>query len=145
MYVLGMNAEMPMSTCASGFVGVGRGAPGQRANLVAGVDPYGDRTVTSYLNPAAFTAPAAGTLGNATRNALMGPTVKNVDLSLVRQFRIATGHSIEARIEAFNAFNWFRPNPLTPVNVNLTSSQTFGHITSADDPRVLQFALKYAF
>ena len=30
-----------------------------------------------------------------------------VDLSLVRSFRFGNGHRIEARVEAFNAFNWF--------------------------------------
>jgi hypothetical protein len=63
-----------------------------------------------------------------------------VDLSLVRAFRSDT-HRIEVRIEAFNAFNWFRPN--NPVN-NLTLA-TFGRITTAGDPRILQFALKYSF
>jgi hypothetical protein len=126
-------------------IGIGLGAPGQRANLVGGVDPYGDKTFNNYLNPAAFTQPAPGTLGTETRNALVGPVVKNVDLSLVRLFRLGNRQQIEARIEAFNAFNWFRPSPVTPVNVNLSSSQTFGRITSADDPRVMQFALKYAF
>ena len=45
------------------------------------------------------------------------------------------------RIEAFNAFNWFRwGNPVTNF-----SSATFGRILSADDPRIMQFAVKYSF
>jgi len=64
-----------------------------------------------------------------------------VDLSLVRAFRFAATHRLEARIEAFNAFNWFRwNNPQTSLNNSL-----FGRITSAEDPRVMQFALKYSF
>ena len=36
-------------------------------------------------------------------------------------FRFATTQRLEARIEAFNAFNWFRPGE---VNVNPTTNQS---------------------
>ena len=42
---------------------------------------------------------------------------------------------------AFDAFNWFLPgNPQTNL-----SNANFGRILSAADPRVMQFAIKYAF
>ena len=69
-----------------------------------------------------------------------------VDLSLVRSFRFASTHRIEARLEAFNAFNWFRPAPNNanaPVT-NLTNAN-FGRYLAADDPRIMQFAVKYQF
>ena len=112
----------------------------QRVNQVLD-DPYGAKTVDNWLNPAAFAQPAFGTFGNSGRNAYRGPGQKVVDLSLVRSFRFSQTHRIEARLETFNAFNWFRQN--NPVN-NLTST-TFGRITSAGDPRIMQFALKYSF
>ena len=74
-----------------------------------------------------------------------------VDLAVVRSFRFASSHRIEARIEAFNAFNWFRPGE---VNVNPTANQApvtnlaspnFGRYLVAGDPRIMQFALKYSF
>jgi hypothetical protein len=112
----------------------------QRPNQVLD-DPYGARTINNWLNPAAFAQPALGTYGNSIRNAYDGPGRKVVDLSLVRAFRFMSSHQIEARIEAFNAFNWFLlGNPNTTL-----SSATFGRITTADDPRVMQFALKYEF
>jgi hypothetical protein len=122
-------------------IGLGLGAPGQRANQVLD-DPYGTGTLTTYLNPAAFAVPAAGTLGNQRRNGIYGPGLRNVDLSLVRSFRFNGTHRIEARAEAYNAFNWFRWNN---PGVNLNAPATFGRITSALDPRILQFALKYQF
>ena len=73
----------------------------------------------------------------------MGPGNKAVDLSLVRRFRFGT-HAIEARAEAFNAFNWFNPGLLNAPVTNFNNVQ-FGQITSADDPRIMQFALKYSF
>jgi len=123
------------------------GIANQRPNLILD-DPYGDKSYNNYLNRAAFAEPALGTLGNLQRNSIVGPVTKVVDFSLVRLFRIGT-HRIEARVEAFNAFNWFNPstNPLTINNspiVNLNNVQ-FGRITAADDPRIMQFAIKYSF
>src|SRR5688500_16364777 len=117
------------------------GNPGlQRADQVLD-DPYGARTLNQWFNSLAFAQPALGTFGNAGRNAYEGPGSRNVDLSLVRSFRFANTHRIEARIEAFNAFNWFRwGNPVTNL-----SNQNFGRILSALDPRIMQFAMKYQF
>src|SRR5688572_926991 len=116
------------------------GMQNQRVNQVLD-DPYGDRSLNNWFNPAAFAQPAVGTHGNSERNAYEGPGKRVVDLSLVRSFLFLDSHRIEARIEAFNAFNWFRwGNP-----VNNFSSATFGRILTADDPRIMQFALKYSF
>jgi hypothetical protein len=111
----------------------------QRANQVSD-NVYGG-TLDNYLNAAAFAQPALGTYGTSTRNGYEGPGSRNVDLSLVRSFRFAESHRIEARIEAFNAFNWFRwGNPVTNLN-----NANFGRIQSAQDPRIMQFAVKYQF
>ena len=112
----------------------------QRANQV-GDNPYGAKTIDNWLNPAAFAQPALGTYGNSVRNAFDDPARKVVDLSLVRSFRFLNSHRLEARVEAFNAFNWFLPgNPVTALN-----NANFGRILTSDDPRVMQFALKYEF
>jgi hypothetical protein len=98
-------------------------------------------TLNQWLKASAFAQPALGTYGTLGRNAFEGPGSKNVDLSLVRSFRFAATHRIEARIEAFNAFNWFRwNNPTTALN-----NANFGRILSAGDPRIMQFAMKYQF
>ena len=111
----------------------------QRVNQVSD-DVYGDPS-NRYLTPAAFAQPALGTYGTSGRNAFEGPGSRNVDLSLVRAFRFAETHRIEARLEAFNAFNFFRyNNPVTALN-----NANFGRILSAGDPRIMQFAVKFAF
>jgi hypothetical protein len=118
----------------------GTGIGGQRANLNG--DPYGNRDSTdNYLNFASFSAPAAGTYGSQRRGDIYGPGTRNVDIALVRLFRIAT-HTVEARVESFNLMNWTRyNNPQT----NASAANTFGRITGAADPRIMQFALKYEF
>jgi hypothetical protein len=111
----------------------------QRVNRVSD-DVYGDGTIDNFLNPAAFEQPALGTFGNAPRNGLTGPGRKAVDLSLVRAFQFRT-QQIQARIEAFNVFNWNNwGNP-----VNQITNGNFGRILTVGDPRIMQFALKYSF
>jgi hypothetical protein len=56
-------------------------------------------------------------------------------------FRIVEGQTMEFRMEASNVFN--HTNFLNP-NSNISGAQ-FGRITSAEDPRIIQFGLKYNF
>ena len=126
------------------FSGLDRALTGnpavQRANQVLD-NPNGDRTLTSWFNPAAFAQPALGTFGTSGRNAYQGPGSRTMDLSLVRSFQFLKTQRLEARVEAFNALNWFRwGNPITAIN-----NANFGRILTAGDPRVMQFAVKYHF
>jgi hypothetical protein len=112
----------------------------QRVNAVLD-NPYGDKTLNNWFNPAAFVQPAIGSIGTSGRNAYLGPASRTVDLSLVRSFGLRNMNRIEARVEAFNAFNWMRwGDPIT-----VFSDANFGRILSAGDPRILQFAVKYQF
>jgi hypothetical protein len=112
----------------------------QRVNQVSD-DIYGDGSISNYLNTAAFEMPALGTFGNAPRNAVEGPGRKSVDLSIVRAFDIGATHRIEARVEAFNLFNWNNwGDPVTTF-----TNANFGRILTVRDPRVMQFAVKYQF
>jgi len=115
----------------------------QRADQVSN-NVYGNGTINNWFNASAFAQPALGTYGNSARNGYDGPGYRTVDLSLTRQFSLSSTHKVEARIEAFNAFNWFM---LGNPTVNL-SSATFGRITSfsgSGSPRVMQFAMRYLF
>jgi hypothetical protein len=117
------------------------GVPGQRVNQVSD-KPYGDKSLTNYLNFAAFALPAPGTLGNYRRNSLTGPGFWQVDMALARLLRLHEAQTLELRVESFNLFNNF--NWGTPV-VNFNSG-TFGRITTQEgDPRIMQFAVKYGF
>jgi hypothetical protein len=121
------------------------GNPGQqRPNQVLD-DPYGDGSWNNWLNPAAFAQPPLGTNGNTGRNSVVGKGSRVVDLSLVRSFRFAATHRIEARLEAFNAFNWFRPAGGNNAPITNLSNANFGRYLAADDPRIMQFAVKYQF
>ena len=130
-----------------------------RPNLVAPGSVYNSDMgpKLQYLNPAAFSPNALGTFGNLGRNAITGPAQFNFDLALSRTFTIREGWHLEARAEAFNAINHtnFAPNlsvgvssasvPSGSVSSPAISSSTFGQITGAGDPRIMQFALKMVF
>ena len=86
--------------------------------------------------------PPFGAFGNVKRNSLEGPAFCNVNLALVRDVRLGTSARLQVRVEAFNVFNhvnWGNPN------VTLGAG-TSGQVTStANDPRIMQFALKVDF
>jgi hypothetical protein len=118
----------------------GTSAGSQRPHQVL-ENPYGDKSLTNYLNPKAFVQPALGTIGTMARANILGPGFWTLDMALSRSFQIRETNRLEFRAEAFNVPNAVRRgNP----NTNLNSSQ-FGTITSAGDPRIMQFALKYVF
>jgi len=119
------------------------GIANQRPNQVL-ENPYSDtsgRPLTIYLNPLAFSFPPIGTLGNMRRASIQGPGTWEFDAALSKIFRIRGAQTAEFRAEAYNVTNSFRPgNPST-----IFGTPTFGQIRTSLDPRIMQFALKYAF
>ena len=112
----------------------------QRVNQIQ-QNPYGDKSVRNYLNPAAFQLPATGTLGNTGANSIVGPGTWQFDAAISRTFQLGETQKVEFRGEAFNVTNSFlMNNPTTNLN-----SGNFGQVTSSMDPRILQFALKFVF
>jgi hypothetical protein len=111
--------------------------------------PAGANFLRTWFNTAAFTRNAIGTFGSAGRNDLRRPGMVNVNLSLFRRFKITEKLGAEFRAEAFNALNhtnfdlFYITNSYTNSE-NLTSP-TFGQITHAQDPRLMQLALKLRF
>jgi hypothetical protein len=123
-------------------------APNQRPDLV-GDWKLANPTASMWFKTAAFALPAPGTYGNLKRNAMRGPGTWNVDTALTRKFAAGQGKQIEVRAEAFNLFNLVRAGVAgTTVagvpNTTFTNS-LFGRVTTAADPRILQFAVKYVF
>jgi hypothetical protein len=95
----------------------------------------------NFLNPTAFAEPAFGTYGNMGTYAVHGPGVPEMDFSVFRTFPLKERFNLQFRGEAFNLPNDFlRNNPVTSL-----SSNTFGQITSAGNPRILQFSMKVLF
>jgi Carboxypeptidase regulatory-like domain len=97
-----------------------------------------------YFNPDHFVPEPLGQVGNAMRRSFSGPGLDNYDMALAKSTTITETTKLQFRAEAFNVFNHtqFRgPNGL----VNNTGQGGFGYVTSANDPRIMQVALKFLF
>jgi hypothetical protein len=121
----------------------------QRPDCVAGIDPYAHpQTISDWLNPAAFSMPAAGTFGNCGRNTVYGPSFRNVDLSVLKETKLGESRNIEFRAEFFNIFN--HPAFAQPDTTFGTPGfgeifNTLGRTLGAGTSRQIQFALRFSF
>ncbi len=129
-------------TVVSGVDNARTGTGGQRADLVGDPNFGGDRSrgerIAQYLNKAAFAPNALGTFGILGRNTFRDPGFASWDFGLFKRFALRENIGLTYRFEAFNAFN--RPNLNGP---NATQNNVnFMKITSAQDTRILQMALR---
>jgi hypothetical protein len=129
---------------------LGLGIGGLRPNVVAGCDgnESGSDTqrLSEWFNTACFTAPAAYGFGDEPRvdSNLRQQGIANYDLSLFKRvtFGPEDRMGLEFRTEFFNLFN--HPQFGTP-NTALGST-TFGVVNSTvNNPRLIQFSLKFGF
>ena len=98
-------------------------------------------TMDKWFDTSMFKANSAGVWGSALRGSIRGPKYFNIDMTLSRVIRLGNDRKLEVRAEAFNVFNRLNlDNPTTNF-----SSTDFGKITSAQDPRIMQFAVKFSF
>ena len=97
--------------------------------------------VEEYLSRAAFAPNILVTYGAQDRDSFRGPLSFNFNFGLHKDFPVTESFSMQFRFEAFNLFN----------NVNLNNPESrrtrgnFMRITSAADPRILQFAIRASF
>jgi Carboxypeptidase regulatory-like domain/TonB-dependent Receptor Plug Domain/TonB dependent receptor len=120
------------------------------------------RVLNGYLDPSAFTlapeapngsGPGDTDFGNSGVGIVRGPGQHNIDMAVERIFPVTESSSFRFRAEFFNLTNTpqfanpnnsldFTAGPSGPVNLN----PSFGMITStAANPRIIQFAVKYLF
>lgn len=113
-----------------------------RANIIGNpVLPRNQRTLQRWFNTSAFAAPPNYVYGDSIRGSFAGPGKVNFDVSLHCEFSLAERVRAQFRAEAFNITN--TPKFGSPGTALGTSS--FGVISSAAEPRRIQFALKLLF
>ena len=108
----------------------------------------------------AAVADAAGTdIGNVGRNCMRGPRQANVDLAITKRFPFSESRNIEFGAEFFNLFNEVNlANPVSNFNAvgasgkfnpntgQVISPGDFGRIiSSSNNPRLIQFVLKFNY
>src|SRR5262245_25148051 len=140
--VIQLQSGIPLAvtqvTNFNAFAGFGT----QRPNLVADPNlPSSERTTARFFNTSAFTIAPQFTIGNSSRNPVRGPQYRNADIALIKRTYFGETRNIEFRAEAFNLTN----TPPLGAPATVAGAPGFGSITSAGDPRVLQFGLKVNF
>jgi trimeric autotransporter adhesin len=103
--------------------------------------PLYDAPPGSFLNPAAYRAPALGHWGNAGRNSINGPGQFVMSSSLGRTFRRGDRLNLDFRVDASNTLNQVT---YTAWNTVAGSAQ-FGFPTSGNPMRTLQTVVRARF
>jgi hypothetical protein len=94
-----------------------------------------------HLNPAAYTAPAAGQWGTAGRDSITGPNQFSLDSAMARTFRPTSRSYLDLQVSATNLLNH---TAFTGWNTTVNSTQ-FGLPVAANAMRSLQTTLRLRF
>lgn len=114
-----------------------------RLNTTQGLERTGDRRQPLRLttnDPNSLLAPV-GENGAVGRNTFRAGGILDLNLALVKRFRVREGQNVLFRLDAFNFIN--RANYAIPVR--FLEAPGFGQATTATPMRRIQFALKYSF
>jgi Carboxypeptidase regulatory-like domain len=134
---------LPVYGAADNSATFGRGARADCSGIPSVVDTAIPGVgVQWFNNTGQFTNPAAGTFGNCSPqlSGLRSPRYTNLDLSLHKDFLLTERFKLQFRTDFINAFNH------TQLNApNMTLGNGMGQITTAQNPRNIQLALKLYF
>ncbi|MBS1850501.1 MAG: TonB-dependent receptor [Acidobacteria bacterium] len=115
------------------------------SNLRTGIS-FTEAAITGapYLNSDCFADPGDNIAGNAHRffDNLRGPGIRNLDLSLSKEFNIHEDMKLQIRAEMFNATN----TPRFAFPVTGWGSESFGNVNSTTgNYRKMQFGARFQF
>jgi hypothetical protein len=138
--------------------------------VYSGSGAYGSTTCAvgaanckSWLNPAAFSNPAAGGFGNVAKGSFVGPHYVDWDGSIARKFPFGERVGLTFRADYFNLFNHTNlgdpnttcgtsgagnacsVNPGSFGKITSTSPQNWAGTAPQNDPRIAQLSLKLDF
>ena len=117
-------------------------AGAQRADVIRNPNlPSGERSVARWFDTAALTQPAAYTFGNQGVGLLRAAGISNLDVGVVRDFRITERITFQLRGESFNLFNHTNlGRPGATLN-----GPGFGVISSSGPARQIQIGARVTF
>jgi hypothetical protein len=129
------------------------GTTGDLSNTGASVRPNqvgdpnsGAKTANSFWNASAFVLPAPSSFGNAGGSTLIGPGMRSIDFSMVKNFSLGsdTKRRAQFRGEIFNVFNHpIYANPSATFNASNFNTITGTLVNTTS--RQIQLALKIFF
>ncbi|HKX32002.1 MAG TPA: carboxypeptidase-like regulatory domain-containing protein [Blastocatellia bacterium] len=134
----GLPFPVTQVTNFNAFAGFGT----QRPNILRNPAlPADQQTTDRWFDTSAFAVAPQFTIGSGSRNPVRGPAYRTADLAFIKRTYFSEALNFEFRTEIFNLTN---TPPLSNPN-GVLGNAAFGTITSAGDPRVIQFGLKLNF
>jgi hypothetical protein len=119
-------------------------APFQKLDPHQTYTSLGLTTPGYWFNPNDFQDPPYGSFNNGTQRTICcGPGLVDFDFSVHKKIPLSETKYFQFRAEIFNLFN--HTNFSNPDGGFSDGPTSFGRISSAGDPRLLQFAMKFFF
>jgi hypothetical protein len=134
----GSPVAVTQATNFNAFAGFGVQRPNRVGNPVL---PASERSTARWFDTGAFRQAPQFTIGNSSRNPVVGPGYRALDVMLGKTFPVSERVRMEFRAEAFNVL---KTPPLGNPNGSL-GNPAFGTITTALDPRVYELVVKLHF
>ena len=94
-----------------------------------------------WFDTSAFARPAYGFFGDASNGTIRGPAYNSFNVALDKTFPIVHDYSMELSAEAFNVAN----HPNFEGVATALGAGNYGHVITAGDPRIMEFAVKMQF
>jgi hypothetical protein len=136
--LVALRSGIPFTVVTSG--GLTNAGGTDRPNRIGnGTLPDSQQSIDRWFDTSAFAVQPQYTYGNSGRNILFGPVSHNMDLSLSKGFSITERKRLQFRAESFN----FTNTPAFGQPGATLNGLGVGQITSAGDPRRIQFGLKF--
>lgn len=98
-------------------------------------------TIDRFFNTRAFTIPAPGTFGNASRNLIIGPGSRLLNTQFARDVRLSGNRVLTIQVTTNNLLNMVNYAAIDTV----VNSPTFGQILSVRGMRSTQVNLRFRF
>ena len=121
---------------------VARGTSGTlRGNYNGQPVQLNDPTIDLFFNTAAFSVPATGTFGTASRNMIIGPGSRQLDAQFSRDIRMGRTRALTVQLNATNLLNMVNYAAIDTV----VNSPTFGQVLSVRPMRSMQATFRFRF
>jgi hypothetical protein len=122
-----------------------------RINVVGGCNPKSNVPAGLFFNPACFSEPGVGTIGNAGVDIMTNPGINNWDGTITKRVPLGSNEKRSMRLQ-LQAFNVFNHTQFSAVNsgytYNAASTNTnlsIGKYTAAQNGRILSLAMHLYF
>lgn len=136
-----LQSGMPLAVTQATNFNAAFGYGIQRPHRLSDPNEVSTRSTARWFDTSAFAAAPQFTLGTSSRNPVRGPSYQAADVMVGKTIPIGERWRAEFRAEAFNVTN---TPPLGQPN-GVFGAAGFGSITTALDPRLIEFVLKLHF